>query len=349
MFRTPLLTEGESFPEFKATSSESLALFRSLGISVGSPEDPLPSMTDHALEYWMIDTFNGGGPIDDEMREAAKQLGLIDAILPTRERYDYILLDGGSKPVFSYRLDFLQTLKEGGLVSPSMVVFGGQRLRIEADDRPMTLEQSASNLPPLKDVWLSRWLETEMGKDTTDANPWTRPFATEHEIAVLALVERYGDGLLHSYTNLCKDPQSVGPEVPATQVHSEVFSHEGTEVTVLNAPAVIREFRGRKLPVSQARPTARSCFYEWAIPTEPSREASTLLVTHNPNIYRSWLDLLMGAWDIHRSDLQLEGVGAAIEPERQLSFLLKSLGRLLINFYNYRDSRNLANVVPVVS
>jgi hypothetical protein len=336
MFAASRLHGGQVFPEFPASSQEAIELFEILGARVDSDQDPLTQLTDFAMDHWVNMSVMNAPPTTDQQREAARKLGLIDAIHPTGDTYDHILVDGGSKPVYDLRLNFLDTLLQKGVTTPSVVVFGGQRLRVSADDKDGSLEERAAAITGLTDPWIQQWLDTELSKDPSTRQRWQKPFATEHEIGLLSLIEQHGDRLQHVQTIPRKSQQSVCPEIPAATVHSEVFQLEDISTVVLNAPAIVRGFRGQARPLDDARPTGRSCFREWFIANPPASGADTLLITQNPNAYRSWLDLLMELQQLDRPDIQIEAAAAAIEPDRSHAFVLHSLGRLLVTFYNQK-------------
>lgn len=347
MFSNPVLTAGERFPTFPETVAHAIT---ELGVELYSSESILSQAAGYSLRSWLA--ADGAAVAADPEKEAhdrevLRSMGLVDAIAPSRDSYDYGLLDGGSKPVYDWRLGHMAQLLDDGLALRHITVFSGQRLRFPYDDHAKSLEVCAAGAYNDADEWGKRWLETELQKSSGPEARWDRAFATEHEIAILALLQKFGKNLRHTGTRLRQNVTSVHPDIPASPVQYEDFSVGEVGLHVLNGRAVIREFRRQLLPAEEARPTGRSCFYEWVSTVAPERNASALLLTHNPNIYRTWLDFLLGAQAIDRGDLVLEGAGASVEPGRSNLYILRALGRLFVNFYNHEYSYDGA--APVLS
>lgn len=343
MFSSPQLQSGEVFPSFANDSEPFQRIIGELGLNIDSSADILPQLAAYAIG-WIEDDLSTPHPVRSRpyhevpAHKLLADAGLVHAIPPQKSKQDFVVIDGGSKAVYDYRLDYADELRQTqSLITSTLTVFGGQRLRFSADDKTGLLEDIAGDLiTNTTRGWTHTWLQNELYKGR-HPNSWQRSFATEHEIAILALIQRYGDRLRHERTIRRDNPIQLHESVPIPTVAAEEFSlDEELTVYALDAPAITREHAGRKHPIEQARPTGRSCFFEWEALIKPPMYSSVLLVSHNPNIYRSWLDLVLAAKEINRADLILEGAGPSIEPQRSFGYLLRGLGDILINFYNYQ-------------
>lgn len=349
MFTQPFLQPGEAFPRLPETE-EFHALLGATGIKLEAGVDTLQQATDHAIHVWIDEACssvpNSKTPCEEVPQYPALQsAGLINAIRPSRDFYDHGVVDGGSKPVYDLRLGALDTELQAGLDIPEITIFGGQRLRFAKDDQGGVLEAIAQDVISENNPWAQEWIERQLNRTWTPSNPWDRPFATEHEVAMLALMQRYGDRLEHLKTEW-RGVTMVKPQnsIPPAPIQAELFALDDKVIRVLNGQAVTRQLRGYVFPPEESRPTALSCFYEWHQLAKPEQDASVLLTTHNPNIYRSWLDLTLGLQALNRTDIRLEGSGAAIEPGRSYGYVLGALGRLLVNFYN--NANGTHNLYP---
>jgi hypothetical protein len=164
---------------------------------------------------------------------------------------------------------------------------------------------------------------------------WTRPFATERELAFLSLLKLHGRRLEHVKAIPRPDAATarIHPSIPLASTAADVFMLGDQTVTVLNAPARWREHAGRKLPVEKARPNGRSCFKEWLTLHRPPLGSCVILMTQLPNIYRSWLDIIIKSKEEGR-DLRITAAGASLERNATVGNALEGLGNLIINNYN---------------
>jgi hypothetical protein len=69
---------------------------------------------------------------------------------------------------------------------------------------------------------------------------------------------------------------------------------------------------------------------EWHI-----AESSVLMLSHNPNIYRTWLDAVLGTIALKRTDLHVDGAGASIEADRSYNYVLRAIGSIFINYHSH--------------
>jgi len=80
-------------------------------------------------ESWMKDNF-------DSYMEAAKDIGLINRVRPTKEAYDYALIAGASRPILWARMldfKFVSTIYHLQIKHPPMVLTGNRELWAEID------------------------------------------------------------------------------------------------------------------------------------------------------------------------------------------------------------------------
>ena len=321
-------------------------------LSLGAPINPaqhdvLRQAADFAIGHWRVSSTPSESLLADTPHEdvpahaTLEQLGLLQEIKPPRSTYDHTLIDGGTLPVCCYRLAYFQSLQERGFQAGYITMFGGQRLRLPQDgDVELFATQLYENATP----WFRGWIDSELAKPRNPDDPWTRSFATEHEIAILALLHQFGGMLEHVGTVARTAAESIDPRIPPASVQAELFQVGTTRVAVLNAPAVIRVIFGTPLPAEESRPNGESCFYEWLRLADPQPDATVLSLTHNPNIYRTWLDLQKAALKAGRSDLVLEGCGAAIEAGRPYGYVLRALARITFGLCGLRE---LLKAAPV--
>jgi hypothetical protein len=342
MFTQPYLESGGAFPSPLFDGEEFTGILDELQVPRGdSLHLDLSEVATYALENWLRNSRDPQASMscrEHPMYDRFRDIGMTDAVLPRQEQYDYLLKDGGSRPVIAHRLEFTETMRKDGVDIRDMTVFGGQRLRMPRDDLGGTLESRAAKLL-LKQLepWSTDWLESELEKSSNDPNPWERPFATEHEIALLALHELYRGRLTHTKEVTVANPRASLPGLPLVETAAQQFSVDDMVVRVLNAPALPRRFGGKLLPPSEARPTAASCFILWHKIVSPHYGAEVALGTHNPDIYRSWVDFVQVAAAIDRSDLKIEGIGGPMMPDATFGSLLTSLGKIITTFQNRRD------------
>ncbi len=342
MFTRPYIESGEGFPSPPFDSAEFTSLLDELQVPHGdSLHFDLSEVATYALENWMRNSRDPQAAMPYEkhpLYDRFRNIGMTDAVLPRQKQYDYLLKDGGSRPVIAHRLEFTETMRQDGVDVRDMTVFGGQRLRMSRDDLGGTLESRAARLLLERlEPWSTDWLERELEKPSNDPNPWERPFATEHEIALLALHEQYKDRLVHTKEVPVANPRASLPGLPKVETVAREFSVDDMVVRVLNAPALPRRFGGELLPASEARPTAASCFILWHKIVSPQYGAEVALGTHNPDIYRSWVDFVQVAAAIDRSDLRIEGIGAPMMPDARFGSVLTSLGKIVTTFQNRHD------------
>jgi hypothetical protein len=343
MFFHPTLKAGESFPPLPCDDVRWQELMTALDVRI----DTSPGKDDALTQY----TRYGVGWVErlpsyvrpehaervstSHLGPLLRRAGLVDRIDPTQPEQDYALVDGGSMGRYDVRLNHLETLQQERLLStPRVVVFGGQSLRSSSDSLE-ALEVRGRKLLGNTDNWGQTWLENELGKSDSSSDPWQRPFATERELGMLCLFGIYSKRLHHFRSRQQPDAVSIHPSIPPAAIASDDFYLGNQIVTVLNAPARIREHAGRKLPISEARPNGRSCFAEWLRLHDPPEGSSVILVTHAPNIYRSWLDLVLRAAEAGRQDLRITAAGAALEEDKTVGDVLEGLGNLIINHYNH--------------
>jgi hypothetical protein len=315
MFTTPFLQPGERFPTLPLDTPNFRDLITELQVPLHPGHDVLPQLVAQARGLWLNWGAAAGEPGQMLPYAQAKQyglletVGLIHGIEPHRNYYDHVLVDGGSKRVFDYRLDWLdQHVKQG--ITNDITIFAGQRLRFRMDDSTGRLEDIARELYPSCTGWARKFLATELAKDPYADNPWDRSFASEQEIATLTLIQRYGHQLIHTRTVKRKDYKSEVSHIPDAKILAEEFQVGDVTMRVLYGKAVRRSYAGQTPAVP--RPTARSCFNEWLEMARPEHESTVLLVSHNPNIYRTWLDLMLG-----------------------FNYVLRGLGSIFINYHSH--------------
>lgn len=340
MFSKPFLDEEDDIPTLPIRNKEfQMAVRAAIGKLPDSLHDPTLYLKNYALDNWLLledlKKVPGNSLSYNKTPEyqAFKAVGMTDRITPQRSTYDHVLIDGGVKPVLDYRLRYLDTLIKDGLKSDSITLFGGQKLRKPDDDSGGRLEECAQRLRSTAQPWLKDWLETELSKNPNNPDKWQRPFATEHEIALFALLEWGGKELRHIKTGYRKISKSIHKSIPLTGIAYEDFQYGHQSIRVLNALAIRRKFIERQLPLKESRPTGGSCFKEWLIYANPKPSASVLLITHNPDIYRSWLDIMIVAQESGRPDLLLEGAGDMVQSGTLYGEIIQSFGRVLVNFY----------------
>jgi hypothetical protein len=352
MFSTPILHSGQTFPELSAESPEFREIIHELDIHLDLNKPALPQLAvyavgwiagepayahpEHTLPYHQVAAHH-------RLADA----GLVRKIPPPQFGPTKVVTDGGSTPVYDYRLDSIdKTISTGEIQTDHIGIFAGQRLRFAADDALGRLETIALELREKVEPWSRNWLDEQLRRCPTDPDIWQRPFASEHEVAIHSVIRRYGARLEHIKTISRPNAVSIHPSIPAAPIATEVFGVDDREIYVLNAPAIYRQHAGHMQPVEKARPTGRSAFFEWMDVTQPAANSNVLLVSHNPNIYRSWLDLLLAAAERQRQDLRLAAAGPAIERHRSFGYLLRGLGNIVINMYNhdYEHGKSAPNI-----
>lgn len=344
MFSDPQLAKGQEFPPLPFEDPEWQQLTKSLNahIDPASLDDKLTQYTRYAVG-WVEhlpdyhDAFHDEHMRDSELFTLLSRAGLLSAIDPKTPQHDYALVDGGNSNRYDIRLAHAQRLQgDGKLVVPHLVVFGGQCPRTDRFDNLDALVRRAQNVDGKLDTWATKWIKDELQRDDVRDDIWSRPFATERELAFLSLLTLYKGQLRHVTTIPRPDAASVRihPSIPVASTAADVFMLGDQTITVLNAPARWREHAGRKLPVEQARPNGRSCFKEWLALHRPPKGSRVILLTHQPNIYRSWLDIIIKAKEEGRSDLCITAAGAPLESEATVGDVLEGLGNLIINNYN---------------
>jgi hypothetical protein len=329
----------EGFPVLPVSDQELAEVAVGLHVPIDSADGVLSAITKHAIERWLTEDsmYN---PYNLQPYQQAPEhrhlgdIGLLGAVAPRRARYAHALVDGGSRPIFEYRLNDLDKRLQAGLFVSDVTLFAGQRVRMKRDDLHGSLEEVAHGvLDKTESTWARRWIHSQLYRDGGAPDPWKRPFATEHEVAVLELLHRY-EGLEHSRTIERGAYASAHEAIPTLDTMAEEFVLDGRAYRVLNAPAIIREFRGNRQPLTEARPTVASCFREWNAIVGPDERASVLFSTNNPEVYRSWLNVSTEAYRDGRADLYLEATGAAIG-DRTYGYLLRAFAKLMIDFQNH--------------
>jgi hypothetical protein len=341
MFSKPVLGTGQQFPELPHDNPRWRALLDTVEVQLEASKDPLETLTRHAIG-WVEDHPQytpewHTEPVASSTHAAQfQEAGFVDPIDPHVQYADYVLVDGGYRNRYKVRLSGLRAAEASGQIrTPHLTVFGGQCLRAAKIDSAGTLNDIADSFQGKVDAHTERWLAAERSKSDVNPNRWQRPYATERELGRLSLHADYGD-VLYTGVRMRERALSIDPSIPTPHVAADVFRHnDGKEVLLLNAPAKIREHAGRKKPIDEARPTGRSCFYEWLKIVAPPRNSSVLLYTNAPNIYRSWLDVVLRAREAGRSDLRITAAGAGLEENQTMGNLLTALGDLIVNFYNY--------------
>jgi hypothetical protein len=341
MFTAPRLTEGQQFPELPIDHPQWQTLLDALEVSVDpAKEDPLLTLTRHAIGWVEDDPAYVKPwhtvPIKDSSKTPIlRDAGFVDGIDPFQKNQNTVVMDGGHLSAYEIRLDYADEAQAcGKLETPNVVLFGGQRLRTPRIDSSLKLTAIAEDLRGKVDQPTDEWLAHELAKDECSPDRWEWPFASERELGRLALAKRYQGALKYIQTipRLC--PKQLHPSIPVSVDAADEFNLGGQRILVLNAPAIIREHAGRKQDLSVARPTGRSCFLEWLDIDKPTDASTVMLATSAPNIYRSWLDLVLGAHKNGRPDLQLTAAGPGVVETRTIGHALVGLGDLIINFYN---------------
>jgi hypothetical protein len=261
------------------------------------------------------------------------------------------VLDGGYSSFYRPRLGAVQRYIRSGLTTtPCVGVFGGQRLRQPGDNEEGHLETIAYKLSQSSiDPWFREWITQELAKKSSPVASWTQPFATEHEVGILSLLRYSRSRVEHIGTTYREGASSIHPSIPVAHVASEEFVVDDVVYSVSNAPAIPREHAGHKHPLSEARPNGRSVFIEDITRADLPKGASVLFVSHNPVIYRSWLDMVLASREMGRGDLCLDGAGAAIEPNCAFSYAARAVADLVINHYNreYEGGQNASGALPL--
>ena len=348
MFTTPRLEQGQLFPVLPTEHPDWQQLLDTVEIRLDPPggEDPIRTLTRHAIGWVEQDTRYVRPWHDEPVAHSSRtpvfqRAGFIDAIVPLAKEQEYTVMDGGPLDRYARRLGHFTSMEERGLLeTPNLIVFGGQCLRGAADDYA-TLARIARDLQGNVDKATDSWLKSELAKDPNDPNAWRRPFATERELGRIGLAMQYGKALQYQGTIARTNPEQLHETIPIPHDAADEFSVHGQRVVLLNAPAKIREHAGRKKDIDQARPTGRSCLYEWMLLDQPPTNSTVMLATSAPNTYRSWFDMVLRAAEAGRHDLQLTATGGAIAPNRTIGHVLVGLGDLFINFYNLKYEQGI--------
>ena len=344
MFSDPQLRAGQEFPPLPHDNPEWQKFTGGLNIQIDptSPDDILTQYTRYGVG-WVErlpdyhDAFHDELVSNSQFATLLAKAGLVNAIKPKSPEYDYALVDGGNSNRYDIRLANAEKLRAiGELAVPHLVVFGGQCPRTDTVDSLDVLLRRVQTLNGNIDDWGKKWIKDELSTLGPRNNKWLRPFATERELALLSLFKLHGARLKHLKVTPRPDAANVRihPGIPLASIAADVFTLDHQTVTVLNAPARWREHAGRKLPVEEARPNGRSCFKEWLMLHRPPRGSRVILLTHQPNIYRSWLDIIIKAKEEGRTDLRVTAAGASLERDATVGDVLEGLGNLIINHYN---------------
>lgn len=114
--------------KFKVTSPFK-RIFYSLGMSC---ESDLKNVVEATQKKWIKNNErNRLGEIDKRKQDfiyQLKELGCVDKILPSKERYDYCLLIGGVYPIFNARLKYLADMWKRGVRFKTLIFVAEDRL-----------------------------------------------------------------------------------------------------------------------------------------------------------------------------------------------------------------------------
>ncbi|SRR6266568_1116217 len=326
---------------------------RTMGVPLDeNTEDIIGAATNYALTVWLpAQESNNEELLSIEESAAIASLGMSGSVIPPLNTYDGALLDGGSLMAITHRLAFWDKLRDSGKLILELIMFSGQRLRDDADSAWEAPEELAKSLYPRVRPWARDWIEGQLALPEQAANPWLRSFATEHEIALLALLHRYKDHVELKSIIPVLEYDTIDKSIPVVLYHALVCQLDDVPVRVMNAPAVRRVYRDNRLPLSASRPTARSCLYEYARHTEfPEGKLHHLIsIARSPNIYRTWLDLTLGIQKMNAdSILQLDAAGADARNPLTRQHARRALGLLLINLSNLKHGEDQDLVPPRV-
>lgn len=345
MFDEPQLRAGEVFPHLPYDDPVWIALMKHLKVQINPacPDDRLTQFTRYGVG-WVErlpdyhDDLHDVRVTNSHLRRLLSVAGLVHEIDPKTPEHDYALVDGGNSIRYDIRLAKAKQLcSTGKLVAPHLVVFGGQCPRNNVVDGIDSLKLRVEASIDGFDSWARSWAADELSRTHSEDEKWLRPFPTERELAILSLYNLHRRGLqyAHAVPRLNAAEVRIHHSIPLASTAANVFTlNEEQLVTVLNAPARWREHAGRKLPVEEARPNGRSCFKEWLALHQPPGGSRVILLTHQPNIFRSWLDLIIKAAEEGRQDLRITAAGARLEAEATVGDVLEGLGNLIINNYN---------------
>lgn len=342
MFSRPWLQPNTSYPSLP-NSPEWFDLLKTLGVVIDPnfADDTLTQISRYAVGWveHLEEYYKPGYELpvlDSPLLPILRKAGLIDRIDPKSDTdFDYILIDGGNITRYRDRLAYLEELrKEGYKLASTIIVYGGQSLRALDLKEGAQLVEMATRMVDRVDDWARTWIEEELVKKEDVANIWDRPFATEREIGLLCLLEQYGQELHHVQQRTRENPHSIDPSIPVAEIAADDFSLHNQRITLLNSPARIREHAGRRLPLEFARPTGRSCLYEWILLDKPPENSSVLFLKQAPDIYRSWFDMILRANEAGRHDLKIVAAGSTLIEDATVADILEGLGNLIINFYN---------------
>lgn len=344
MFSNPELQTGQDFPPLPYEDPKWQELTGRLAMRTdpASRDDILTEYTRYGIgwverlpDYY--DPFHDEPVNDADIGSLLGEVGLVHEIDPKIPEQDFVLVDGGNSSRYDIRLTRVKALQTASkLITPQVVVFGGQCPRSDRADSFDNLERRAEAVRGDLDSWAEGWLSGELSLSSLGDDRWLRSFATERELALLSLLKLHGRQLRHieSIPRPNAAEVRIDPSIPLASIAANVFTLDDQTITVLNAPARWREHAGRKLPVEEARPNGRSCFKEWLDLHEPPEGSRVILMTHQPNIYRSWLDIILKAREEGRSDLRITAAGARLESEATVGDVLEGLGNLIVNNYN---------------
>lgn len=341
MFTNTRLKQGQSFPALPQHDPRWRELLEALEITVDPNQDLLPQLARYGVG-WVENlpqyrkAWHASNIWRSPKLEALKNAGFVQEIAPVQANPDYVVVDGGSTHRYNYRLAFIEDMQQKSLLrSSTIVVFGGQSLRDSNKDNTLKLTAITNGLlAQAIDPWAKSWIAQELLKNPDNPDPWKRPFATEYELGLLCLLQRYGSKLHHLSHRKRLGATTIHKSIPIPAMAATDFQLRDQRITLLNAAAKIREHVGRKKSLDQARPTGRSCFNEWLKLDNPPKDSSVLLITHAPNIYRSWFDLILCAAEAGRKDLRITAAGPQLEPTENVGDVLVGVGDLFINFYN---------------
>jgi hypothetical protein len=251
---------------------------------------------------------------ESSARELFPHLGLAQEIVPPKGEYEQVHIIGGFMRVNRERIGFVKRLLETQhVLSENIVFWAGQRMRDSRDDKFINLDAITAGAEG------EQWIQTELAK--SEEHSWKGRFATETELARLALLEHYPSASLRGMVKDMDPKTATG--VPGHSIRAYLYDIQGAEFTVLNARAVDRK--------GGPRHTTASCAEEWLNITPPSLGAKVLLISGNPHTKRTDQDVREILNQRARCDIEMTSCGPAANPNATTQLYLGEIGRLLHN------------------
>lgn len=199
---------------------------------------------------------------------------------------------------------------------------GGTQVRIDG-----TLDEIKAELTG--DVLRNDWVQGEL-RNYFPADPedqlWRGPFATEFELMILAWLIAYDGDVVVSYYQPTDDSSSL-PGIPRRTTESCTLTlPDGTQVLVLNCPAVER-------PHGDPRPTTTSTS-DYRLKNHPPVWEAVTVGVSGPTHYRRVLHDLETQVHAVRPDVTVLGMArSADDPEKVLNNALAEAVWLLVKAY----------------